>query len=136
MLKNVLVKRMSKTSRPIGMSVVTTVAHGKFATYPVVVDYRDVSVREGDIEQTARALVEIHAIERQPLVSADEKERLIWLPTRVREELLEKRWDMRQALLAFWQLRVTLTEEEAKKIPMSEENWKKVEAIFHLSDNK
>ena len=129
-------KRMSKISRPIGTGIVVIAAHGKLGAYGVVVDYRDTVVNEGDLEQTLRALTEIHIIEARPLVASDEKEKLLWMPTRVREELLEKRWDERQAVLAFWEARVTVTEAEAAKIPMSEEDRKKVEEIFHLKDNK
>ena len=109
---------------------VITIAHGELGNYAIEVDFRDTVINQGDISQTDRALAQIRKIEATPLVSANEKEELIWLPTRVREEILEKRWDKRIALLTFWRARVTVSETDIEKMPLNEQAKKKILQAF------
>ena len=134
-LKKVLVKRMSeKLKEQIKIlrqsDNVITIVHGELAKYAIEVDFRDTVINQGDLQQTQRALAQIRKIEATPLVSANEKEQLIWLPTRIREQILETRWDKRQAFLKFWRARVTVSETDIEKMPMNEEERKKILQAF------
>jgi len=80
------------------------------------VDKDDVVIREGDGYQSARFWMRKKFIENDFTLSPEDKENLIWLPTSVREELLEKWHQKRQDLIAYCMSRITASMKDVQKI--------------------
>lgn len=78
------------------------------------VESRDTVIHKDDVRQSGEFWIRKRLIEESFTLSQEDKEALIWLPSSVREELLEKWHQKRQDLINYCLARITCSEKDVR----------------------
>lgn len=91
------------------------IVHQKAGCTMIRIDEDDVVIKQGDTRQSARFWIRKKLIEESFVLSQEEKEALIWMPSERRERLLEAWWQKRQDLIAYCMSRITASMKDVQR---------------------